>query len=399
MQFEELNEEEFQQLLAGHPLRTFIQTPEMARVRQKLGYQAYYVGVKKDGKLLAATMMGARKTHFGFYEFYAPRGLLVDYEDKELLSFFTKSLKKYIQKKKGYVLRIDPYYITKERDIDGKIVPNGIDHSLGIQFLKEVGFQKSNRLYQQFSLMFSMNLEKSAEETFRSFKTLPKRMIKKASHLPIEIREATYEELELVKNLIDETGDRKHFKGRNLEYYQHLYEEFHPKGKIKFLLGELDVKAYEEERRNTLQTLKREMETLQKEEKKQEWEEKIQKEEHLLEECKQMQANQAGKVLLSAGVFLLCFDELVYLFGGNKKEYLHLGSSYFMQWTMIQYGLEHHFTKYNFYGISQPSLEDGVYTFKRGFGGYVEELIGDYELPIRSYYYFDKFIKKIKCRE
>ncbi len=68
-----------------------------------------------------------------------------------------------------------------------------------------------------------------------------------------------------------------------------------------------------------------------------------------------------------------------------------------MQWEMMQYGLEHGFKKYNFYGIpGMPSKEDGVYNFKRGFDGYIEELIGDYEYPVSFYYYIHKLIHIIK---
>ena len=107
-----------------------------------------------------------------------------------------------------------------------------------------------------------------------------------------------------------------------------------------------------------------------------------------------MISDSNGKLVISAGVFLLYGDELIYLFGGNKREYLHLGSSYLMQWTMIEYGIENQFQKYNFYGImAEPSKDDGVYQFKRGFDGYVEELIGDYELPINWYYYLQKLFR------
>ena len=38
----------------------------------------------------------------------------------------------------------------------------------------------------------------------------------------------------------------------------------------------------------------------------------------------------------------------------------------------------------------------GIYEFKRGFNGEVEELIGEYELPISIHYYIMKLIKKIR---
>ena len=396
MTFEELTVEEFRQFLDTHPLRTFIQTPEMASVRETLGYQTYYVGVKKEDKVVAATMMGSRKSHFGYLEFYAPRGILIDYEDKELLTYFTNQIKTYIRKKKGYVFRIDPYYITEEKDIDGKTKENGISHARGIENLKEVGYRKDKDIYQQFQLLFAMDLDSSKQDLFASFKTLPKRMIKRAENLPIEIRQVELEEIPKVQELIDETGKRKQFHGRKLSYYQELYKAFSPKKEIAFLVGELDYACYQENLEKELQDLNQQLRKVSKKEKTLEIENRIQKAKEHLEESKSMTVDERGNVLLSAGVFLLYSTELIYLFGGNKKEYMHLGSSYLMQWTMIQYGLTHGFTKYNFYGISSPTEEDGVYSFKRGFGGYVEELIGDYELPIRKYYYLEKLIRRLK---
>ncbi len=398
MEFLELEVEEFRKFLNEHPLRTFIQTPEMAKVREKFGYRPYYVGVKKEGKIVAATMMGSRKTHFGYLEFYAPRGILIDYEDLELLSFFTQEIKKFIKKRHGYVFRIDPYYITRQKDIDGKVVAGGVNHEVGVANLLKVGYRKSKQVYQQFPLLFSMDLNGNEESIFASFKTLTKRMIKKASQLPISIREAEYDELSLVQELIEETGKRKHFHGRDLSYYQELYKNFYPRGEVQFLLGELDLQAYQKNLNDNLTKLRQELESAKKDSLKEELTSRIAKEEMLLEESKTMTFNDRGKVILSAGVFLLYSKELVYLFGGNKKEYMFLGSSYWMQWTMIRYGLEHGFTKYNFYGITSPTKEDGVYTFKRGFNGYVEELIGDYELPVSSYYYLENWIRKQKSR-
>ena len=52
MKFERLEEEEFRTFLDQHPLKTFLQTPEMARVREKMGFETYYVGVKENDKII-----------------------------------------------------------------------------------------------------------------------------------------------------------------------------------------------------------------------------------------------------------------------------------------------------------------------------------------------------------
>jgi lipid II:glycine glycyltransferase (peptidoglycan interpeptide bridge formation enzyme) len=65
---------------------------------------------------------------------------------------------------------------------------------------------------------------------------------------------------------------------------------------------------------------------------------------------------------------------------------------------MITYALEHGYEKYNFLGITgnfDPESEDyGVYQFKRGFPGTVEELVGDFILPVNKLTY--GLYKKIK---
>ena len=60
--------------------------------------------------------------------FYSPRGVLIDYNDKELLEEFTKEIKKFLKEKNGFLLKIDPYVEYQERDNDGKVVENGYNN-------------------------------------------------------------------------------------------------------------------------------------------------------------------------------------------------------------------------------------------------------------------------------
>ena len=66
--------------------------PELLPIGMKL---------KKDGKIVCACFMIRYPMMKCFHYYYAPRGILIDYENKELLSVFTKKLKKYIRKKRG----------------------------------------------------------------------------------------------------------------------------------------------------------------------------------------------------------------------------------------------------------------------------------------------------------
>ena len=84
MQFLEITEKEYRKFWENHPLKTFLSAPEIGELRKSNGWDVYFVGVKENSDIVAAAMIVSHKRHFGKYEFYSPRGVLVDYENKEL---------------------------------------------------------------------------------------------------------------------------------------------------------------------------------------------------------------------------------------------------------------------------------------------------------------------------
>ena len=99
-------------------------------------------------------------------------------------------------------------------------------------------------------------------------------------------------------------------------------------------------------------------------------------------------------------MFMLIQPEVIYLSSGNYEEFLKFDSQYLIQWELIKYGIANKFKKHNFYGIpadiNTHPKDYGIYEFKRGFNGYVEELIGEFELPITWHYKLFKLIHKLK---
>ena len=78
---------------------------------------------------------------------------------------------------------------------------------------------------------------------------------------------------------------------------------------------------------------------------------------------------------------------------------MNFNAQYLIQYEMLKFAKENNYKKYNFLGIKgnfDPKDEDyGVYKFKKGFGGHVEEYIGDFDLPINVFYYINKIIKGV----
>ena len=407
MEFIELTEKEYTKYWENHPNKTFLSSPKISKLREKSNWKTSYVGVKEDKKIIAATMLLYHKRHFGKYEFYSPRGYLLDMKNKELLDYFTKELKKYIKNKKGYILRIDPYVIYKQRDIDGNIVEDGENNEDVVNSLKELGFKRvKEENMEQVGWMFSLDLEgKTEEQIMKEMKPNTRNNIRKTEKFGITVNEISYDELDRFQSIMEETSKRKGFANRKLSYYQEMYNLFHDSNEVKYFITEMNMKEYtnrlekeKEEKQDKLNSLSdakyndgakknlnNEIESIDK---------RIKESQEIME--------KTGKdiITLSGSMFMLIQPEIIYLSSGNYEEYLKYNSQYLIQWELIKYGIQNGFKKHNFYGIpaniNEHPKDYGIYEFKRGFNGYVEELIGEYELPISNVYHIMKLIHKIR---
>ncbi len=407
MKFQEITEKEYRNFWENHPLKTFLSAPEISKLREKSGWETLYVGIKKDKKLVAASMILGHKRHFNKYEFYSPRGFLMDFKDTELVTFFTKELKNYLKDKKGYVLRIDPYIIFKERDIDGNIVEKGEDNSEIVNNLLKLGYKKlSIEEKEQVGWMFSLNLEgKTEEQILKEMKANTRNQIHKTEKFGITVNEINYDELERFQNIMEETGARKGFAVRKLSYFQEMYKLFHDKNEVKFFITEINLKKYinglEKEKKEKEEKIDSLTEAKYNDGQKKGLNLQIEAINKRIKESNEI-IEKVGKdtITLSGSMFMLIKPEIIYLSSGNYEEYMKFNSQYLIQWELIKYGIENGFKKHNFYGIPENINEHpkdyGIYEFKRGFNGYVEELIGEYELPLSWHYNLFKLIKKIK---
>ena len=354
MRFITLEPEEFRKVAEKSPYKSFMQTPELASYREKNGWVPYYFGVERNNKLVAATMLIAKPTFLGKSTYYAPGGPIIDFEDEELLDFFIKNLKKYAKSHNGYVLHIDPYYEFIERDRHGEIKEGGFNHQQAFKNLRKLGFIEIKNPGQP-KYLFALDLQKqTTDQLFADMKRNTRNHIRKAEKMGVKIRELNREELGIFKKITESTSNRRNFTDRPLSYYQQMYDLFHPRGEVQFLLAEAD------------------------------------------------------DIPLSAAMFVLYGDEVIYLFSGSDEQYMkEYNAQYLIQWHMIKHALEHKYKIYNFYGIQglpdKSSKDYGIYDFKKGFTsdetGRVIELIGSFELPVNiPFYHLHQLLSKLKNR-
>ena len=403
MVFENITENEYEKFWNIYKNRCFLSSIEIGHLREKNNWHISYVGLKNNNKIIACAMLLSKKRHFNKYEYYAIRGPLIDYNNYDLLNIFFSELKKYIKNNNGYILRIDPYIIDYQRDIDGNIIKGGINNSKIITYLNKIGFKKNNN-DEQNNLLFTLNLKnKSIDQVLTEMKSNTRNIINKVMKSNIKIKELNYDELHIFYDILKKTGDRKNFKVKSFNYYQNMFKIF--KNKIKFLITEIDLNEnnilLKEELKNKeielnklsnakynngkKNNIKNEIDSIKK---------KITYNNEIIEKT------NGNNIIMSSSVFIIMKPEIVYLSSGNIEKYLKFNSQYALQWEMIKYAINNGFDKYNFYGIitydDKNNKDYGIYEFKRGFNGNVEKLIGEYELPISKEYYFIKIIRKIK---
>ncbi|RGC20220.1 aminoacyltransferase [Absiella sp. AM54-8XD] len=407
MEFVELTENEFAQFALHHELNNLWQTTQMAKMREQRGFHTYYVGVKEDGNIIAGSMLSALPVFMGYEMVQLLRGPLIDFKNKALYTFFHDHLVEFLKARKCMYFHIDPYLPYKERDLEGELVEGGFDNSDVVDMLLDLGYQHEGftrgiDLSREPRWIYTINLkDKTPDEVLKQMERKTLRSVKKALKYNIQVNELDRDHISVYEEVIQKTGERRGFQGRDEEYHKRLYDFYHPEGYIKFLCATLDLEDYKKDLYKDLETNTKQRDTCAKRLETQE-SPKIQKKMELAQEQidqlneKLKEADELiqsdGQVLtLASGVFFTYGREVLCLMSGVYEKYMRFASPYAMHWKMMNYAIEHGMERYNLYGMSgnfDPQAEDyGVYLFKKGFQGEIQELIGDFDYIVNPKMY------------
>lgn len=404
MKFTELTKEEFETFSLKHPYGTFHQMIGWGELKKRYGWHYYVMGIKENNKVIAATLILEKKIFGPFKLFYSPRGFLIDFNDKKLLSFFTDEIKKFAKEKNAIFVKIDPYVIHKERDINGNIVENGIDNTNIVENLKNLGYKHHGYTMSMEDLQprwaFALNLDgKTSDEVLKNMESKTRQMIRKNIKNGITTREVKSDEINIFKDIMQHTADRRNFIDRPLKYYEDMLECLGENAKI--IVAELNTVNYISRLENDIQENKDIIKQKKLDIKNKKPNLNLDKTNRKIKECEnnitRLEKNlkhgnelkdKYGEVITLGGIiYMLHGTELLSLFGGAYEEFMDFLSPYTTNWNMIKFATENGFKKYNFYGITGnfTNTKDelyGLYEFKRGFGGHVEEYIGEFDLII-----------------
>ena len=402
-----IEKEEFDEYVKNHKTKShFLQSlswGEFAKTKKNL--IPYYLGLVDDGnKIQAATLLLEKKLPMNYTYFYAPRGFVIDFKNKELVRTMTKKVVEFAKKKKAIFVKIDPDLIKEQTNYLEEVSKNK-DYDELFNTLKESGFKHlgftKNFETMQPRYTFRIDLNQSMEEIEDHFSKTTKQRIAKAKKLDTEVTIGTEKDLSEFYHLMTLTEDRKDFVSYNEDYYNTLYEIFNgnKNSKATLFLGKVHInktlKVLENElkkindqisilpidnlsksAKNKLKELTRQKENTTKE----------------IEKYKEYKKEYGNDITLSAHMIIEYGDKAWVLYAGNHNILTETYVNYYTYSEHIRYCKEKDIKIYDQFGtigdLSKDNPRLGLHEFKKKFGGDYIEFIGEWDYIINHFMYF-----------
>lgn len=411
MKFTELTEKEYDKFVSHNKLAAYTQSLDFKKFKENNHATCYLVGVKEDNKVVAAALLYSIRTFLGKKRFYSPRGLILDYNNEELLDFFIQELKKYLKEKKAMSLTIDPIVVYQERDNNGEKVGEANDKV--VNHLKKIGFKHNgfNNYFEtmQIRTVYRLKLTDTYEDLKNTFVKSTRKNIEATNNSGVEVRDGKLDDIQSLAKIFKETADRDQFDTRSYENYKMMYESMPNIMHVyiayintKSQVESMEKKLKEEEETN--KDLQRKMEVdmvgNKLRTKKEISDKLLEKYKQELKEAKEMYKEHPEGIDIGALISMKAGDEYISLSSGTATLYKKYNPKYALYDAHIKGAYDMGFKYVNFYGIANDYNKDckyyGIYEFKKGFNGFIEEYIGEFTLPISSTDRLFRVVKKIK---
>lgn len=318
---------EFDRVIENHQNGHLLQSYGWGQLKSN-GWQPIYLIVEDGNKPIGGMLLLKRRVPFiNKTMLYCPRGPVIDFNNTDLLVYTMRELRKIAKEHRAVYLKIDP-----EIDIENKQV---------IDLLKSVGFVQRNNISNnkgvQPKFTYRLDISGDLDQVLKNFHSKTRYNIRLAGRKGVNVFKGDRQDLEEFHRLMKLTGQRDNFVIRPLEYFQRMYDAFHPAGYLELFLAEYKEQII------------------------------------------------AGAVCIKYG------HKCWYLYGASSNAHRNVMATYLLQWQMINWAKEHGCRLYDFGGVSGYEDKDsplyGVYRFKKGFSGEVVEFIGEFDYPINKILY------------
>lgn len=218
-----LKPNQFDNFSSIHPLHSYYQTSMYGNLMQKCGYDINYYGfIDDNNNLVGASLILEQKLVFSYKYAYAPRGMLIDYDNHDLVIDITENLKRYFSKRKVAFLKIDPPVVNNKRDKDGNVIEE-VSSSL-VGFLEGIGYNYygDNKGFGTLKPRWNaiLKVTGSSDSLFNNFSDSTRNKIRKAQSRGVEVLQGNANDIDVFYKFVA----KKHY--RKVNYYHDFAEAF-----------------------------------------------------------------------------------------------------------------------------------------------------------------------------
>lgn len=397
-----LSPEQFDFFSINHPLHTYYQSSSYGRLMEKEGFQAEYYGfLNEQNNIIGASLIITQPLTLGYKFAYAPRGFLINYDDKNLIANITNQLKHFLARNSVAFLKIDPPIINNKRDKNGRILNSQYNNDL-IPFLKKIGYSYfgENKNFETLKPRWNamLKVKGSSEAVFNSFDQNIRNKIRKAESRGVEILQGNYNDVEIFYKFVE----KKHY--RKLNYYQNFYQAFGNNFELYF--AKLNTEKY-------LNNIKKIYENeLQKNEEinsniqsagiknhisNKLTNSKINSDKVLavykkeLETASELFTNNPEGIIISATAIVVDKYGVELVIEGQNPAFKLFYPSFLTKWHIIEKYTKLGATYFDLNAITgyfnNENEFKGLNEMKLGFGSEVNEYIGEFDLVLNSFIY------------
>ncbi len=394
MIFKELEPNEYESFINKYIPYTPYQTAAYGSTMKDEGYTIYYLGIKDEDTIVAATMIMVRNIKTFKYA-YAPRGFLIDYKNRSLLEFFTINIKKFLGSKGIVALKISPMVVKNIYNSKYELIASNPDYNDIYNDITSLGYRHMgyNNFFEALKPRYDAIIDIN-DDYFKLFTNMRKEFrtkVRSAENSGVKIYKG--DEAEIQKLYEQAKGKYP----RPLKYYENLYKNFGKNDEIELYYAKIDFDIYLKRRQSEFVHYEEEVNTLNDKvlengdknnpklfSKKMVIDKNLNASKAKLTNAIKLVSEHPEGIIIAAVFVVKANKTVTIMIDSFDKKFTTFNGKHLIIWKLIEKFSKEGYHLFNLGGVASKVDNENKYyglnNYKLGFGAKVYEYIGDLEL-------------------
>lgn len=326
--------EQWERMIHARKYSPFVQSYKYGEFYKTLGEKYWLLGIfDANETLVGGSLVLSTHARRGNF-FYLPYGPNIDVQNDEMVDMFVSHITDLARKERMDFIRVSPLVPTAE-----ELLP---------QIIERVGLVPAP-MHVLAENTWLLELAPSKEQLLSNMKKNHRNLIRRCERDGVRIDMRTDKEaLDILHDMLDETEKRHNFTRFSRAYINAEFEQFVKDDQAAIFVSYLP-----------------------------------------------------DGIPDAAAIIFFYGTTAVYRHSASLNQNKKLPTSYLIQWHVIQEAKKRGMTWYNFWGVEPEGASKkhpfaGIGHFKRGFGGFQEDLLHCHDLPLTKKYWFNWAVESIR---